>query len=316
MSGHIVLLVSLLPLFPALLPETAAAVGSCTSLAQLTTGFRVVPSPAEETSVAQHASHSGHAKASLAHWDTAPGGLGISSSSVARDWWGQDADSLPAYDLVVIVPTHGRRDLDKRQAIRDSWAQYLNKSVTPVCSICRNRSTKLLFIVGTEGGLMDMKKEAEEFKDMGVLQDFGQEEYGLDGAEKTQRSIRYAVEHFKFRLLLKVDSDSWVFIDRLFSILDRERLWGGENGTSLSIYGGQFHEPDEQGPLAAATSDAIMALNSSLPSHAAGAGYLLSPDLCEFIAGMGAPSEQARDFQAWQKGEFVGSLPSSCKLAR
>jgi hypothetical protein len=142
---------------------------------------------------------------------------------------------------------------------------------------------------------MDMKKEAEEFKDMGVLQDFGQEEYGLDGAEKTQRSIRYAVEHFKFRLLLKVDSDSWVFIDRLFSILDRERLWGGENGTSLSIYGGQFHEPDEQGPLAAATSDAIMALNSSLPSHAAGAGYLLSPDLCEFIAGMGAPSEQARD---------------------
>jgi len=232
---------------------------------------------------------------SLAHWDTA---AGISSSTVARDWWGQGADSVPAYDLLVVIPTHGKKDVVKRQAIRDSWAQYLNGSVNQGCSVCINKTSKLLFVVGTEGGLEDMNKEADEFKDMGVLKDFGQETYGLNNAEKTQRSIRYAVEHFKFRLLLKVDSDSWVFMDRLFQFLDRERLWGNENGTTLGIYGGHFYKPYEHDNWTDPTSNAFMALTGShsLPQHAAGAGYILSPDLCEFIAdNMGAPSEQVQD---------------------
>jgi len=231
---------------------------------------------------------------SLAHWDTA---AGISSSTVARDWWGQGADSVPAYDLLVVIPTHGKKDVVKRQAIRDSWAQYLNGSVNQGCSVCINKTSKLLFVVGTEGGLEDMNKEADEFKDMGVLKDFGQETYGLNNAEKTQRSIRYAVEHFKFRLLLKVDSDSWVFMDRLFSFLDQERLWGNENGTALGIYGGDFYTTGAHNISAAPTSDAIMALTGShsLPPHASGAGFILSPDLCKFIADMGAPSEKQQD---------------------
>lgn len=296
MPGNLVLLAALPALFPALLLETASASGICSSLAQRTAGVRSVPSPAEEPSGSQAAPLSRHSQASLANWDTATGGLGISSSTVAQDWWGQDSDS--PYDLLIIVPTHGQRDLVKRQAIRDSWGRYLNKSSTQGCAICQNKTAKLLFVVGTEGGLKEMNKEADEFKDMGVLEDFGQTEYGFSGAEKTQRSIRFAVEHFKFRLLLKVESDSWVFLDRLFALLERERLWGSENSTALSIYGGHFDGPGEDhSPWAAATSDAIMNLTGShsLPPHAAGAGYLLSPDLCEYIAGMGAPSEQVRD---------------------
>jgi hypothetical protein len=328
MIGHTVLLASVIPLFPAIMEEKTQEVGSSVSLAQrFAAGIRTVPSPAEEATGVQHVSPSKRAQTSLTHWDTETGGLG--SSSVARDWWGEDAVSFPSYDLLVIVPTHGKSDLVKRQAIRDSWAQYLNRSAAPNCSNCRNKTTKILFVVGTEGGLTDMKKEADEFKDVGILENFGQEQYGFKSAEKTQLSIRYAVEHFKFRLLLKVDSDSWVFMDRLLAILDREHLWGTENGTALGIYGGHFYGgqdksaastsdavSDGQDKSAASTSDAVsdgqnksaaltsdavsdavMALTGthSLPPHAAGAGYLLSPDLCEYIADMGAPSELVRD---------------------
>merc|ERR1719436_1444125 len=46
---------------------------------------------------------------------------------------------------------------------------------------------------------------------------------------------------------------------------------------------------------------------SAVVAHARGAGFVLSPDLCEFIAGMGAASEDTSGAPKW--GEDYGWAP-------
>lgn len=216
----------------------------------------------------------------------------------------EDADSLPFFDLIVIVPSHASLDAEKRTAIRDSWAQYLNESVN--CTPCQNWTVKVLHIVGQEGDAEKVEAEATEFNDMGILAEFAQLSYhGL--AEKTQRSIRYALEHFKFRLLLKVDTDSWVFMDRLLTLLEQRHLFEG-NATLPGIYAGNFKQGTNvradnwEGNLYSSITGSKV-----YPVHAKGAGYLLSPDLCEFIAGMGAATEDTSGAPKW--GEDYGWAP-------
>mmetsp|Transcript_22953 Transcript_22953/g.48789 ORF Transcript_22953/g.48789 Transcript_22953/m.48789 type:complete len:363 (-) Transcript_22953:62-1150(-) len=211
----------------------------------------------------------------------------------------EDAGTLPSTDLMIIVPSHGRLDADRRMAIRESWGQYLNASVN--CTPCQNRSAKILFVVGTEGDPKEMEAEKSRFGDMGTLVDFGQFRYDSGRAEKTQRSIRYALEHFKFRLLLKVDMDSWVFVDRLIEFLEEHHLFE-YNASMPGIYAGNF-----LGRTDSALAGDPSSRDRTDPPHADGAGYLLTPDLCEFISGMGAPSEDMSGAPKW--GDEYGWAP-------
>lgn len=201
----------------------------------------------------------------------------------------RERQSLPFYDLLIVIPCHGSRDFARRTAIRNSWAQYIN---SPSCNACQKRKVRLLFVAGQEGEQENLSHEAEEFNDLGILPDFGQFEYYTARAEKTQRSLRYAIEHFRFRLLVKADTDSWVFVDRLLEFLEQRSLFSIPSDDP-GVYGGDFgdgtnvhavEDPEAKwfdGVFRKFTGERIY------PKHAKGAGYLLSPDLVEFIASMG-----------------------------
>jgi len=190
------------------------------------------------------------------------------------------------------VPSQSTADAKKRVAIRQTWFQYLNQTVVN-CTMCQNRTVKLLFIVGSLEKNEDdteLKEEAQDFGDLGVLPDFTETQSAKNEAEMTQRSIRYALEHFKFKLLLKVDTTSWVFMDRLVYWLGVQHMFDSDAGR-LGIYAGDFSHDG----------------SATVPVHAHGGGYALSPDLCEFIAGMGAASEDVSGAPKW--GDEYGWAP-------
>lgn len=220
-------------------------------------------------------------------------------SEAAREASDVGAGSLPSFDLVVVVPSHADGEAPVRSAIRHSWAQYLNKSAVN-CSTCESHAVKILFVVGKEGNHSNIDSEVKEFNDVGVLEDFRQPEAGGD-AEMTQRAIRYSLEHFRFKLLLKADTRSWVFMDRLLDFLETEHLFE-INASMPGVYAGNFNGPKSPALLGAASLDEVFYKqtgSSVYPKHAQGAGFLLSPDLCEFISGMGAPSEDTSGAPKW-----------------
>merc|ERR1712061_814428 len=104
-------------------------------------------------------------------------------------------------------------------------------------------------------------------------------------SQKTAYSVRDAVNHFNFRFLLKTDSDSWVFIDRLLNYFDRERFWAKDR-----LYAGNFLSGKGAKPHQDTTSkwyDPIYTAVTQMPTyprHAKGAGYLLSRSIAEYIA--------------------------------
>jgi len=238
-----------------------------------------------------------------------------SPSEAAREASDVGAGSLPSHDLMIIMPSHAN-DADSRLAVRATWGQYLNKSAIN-CTQCANHNVKILFVIGSEGNKTEIDKEVKQNSDVGVLEDFRQPAYGSD-SEMTQRAIRYAVEHFKFKLLMKVDLHSWVFMDRLLDFLDDDHLFA-LNVSSPGIYAGNFNTPRHPALIDGSAADAVFYKQtgtSIYPKHAQGAGFLLTPDLCEFISGMGAPSEDTSgapkwgDEYGWAPVPRLASLPS------
>lgn len=156
---------------------------------------------------------------------------------------------------------------------------------------------KLLFVAGQEGERGEILHEAATFQDVGVLPDFGQFEYYTARAEKTQRSLRYALEHFHFRLLLKTDTDSWVFLDRMLEFLEQKSLFDLSPDVP-GIYAGDFADGSGvravEDPGAKWFDDVFPQFTgeSIYPKHAKGAGYVLSPDLVKYIASMGPGNDE------------------------
>jgi len=249
------------------------------------------------------ARHLLHILALIAGLSCAPGFLihqdhEADPAEAAKEMADVGADSLPAVDLIIVVPSHSAVDADRRQAVRDSWAQYLNKTAVN-CTPCDSHKIKIVFVVGKSNETA-VAAEMKEYGDIGLLEDFAQPEHGGE-AEMTQRTIRYAQEHFKFKLLLKVDTHSWVFMDRLLNFLESKELFN-MNASQPGVYIGNF-----AGPLDPALQDdnslddVFFQLTGSAfyPMYAKGAGFLLSPDLCEFISGMGAASEDTSGAPTW-----------------
>lgn len=237
-------------------------------------------------------------------------------SEAAKEMSDIGAGSLPSVDLMIVVPSHSTHEADTRAAIRESWGQYLNKTAVN-CTLCERHDVKLLFVVGEEGNETEIASEVDDFKDLGVLEDFSQPEHGGD-AEMTQRTIRYAVEHFKFKLLLKVNTQSWVFMDRLLKFLEEDGLFE-INASEPGYYVGNFAGP----PTPALRDDASLdetyfaSTGSKIyPMYAKGGGFLLSPDLCEYISGMGAASEDTSGAPKWGAEYGWAPVPRLMSLGR
>jgi hypothetical protein len=223
----------------------------------------------------------------------------------------------PFYDVLIVIPSHASRELDRRNAIRESWAQY---ATSPQCKPCQRWTTKVIFVVGKEGDEESMKSEASKFNDLGVLKDFGQMQYYTSRAEKTQRMMRYAMEHFHFRYLLKADTDSWVFVDNLLTFLDESHLFT-RSANLPGVYAGTIAKGSP--PISDPANKWYDGVFTNItgykvyPPHAKGAGYLLSPDLVEYIASMGAASDIKHDASLmqdegmqWAPMPQLASLPS------
>jgi hypothetical protein len=199
----------------------------------------------------------------------------------------------PFFDVVIAIPSHGSRELDRRNAIRESWAQYMT---SPHCKPCQRWTVKVIFVVGQEGDKNEMESEVGKFDDLGILTDFGQMQYYTSRAEKTQRTLRYAMEHFHFQYLLKTDTDAWVFVDKLLNFLDTSQLFA-RSADLPGVYAGDFRDGEDVVPIRdpkAKWYDSVFTAITSYkvyPPHAKGVGYLLSPDLVEYIASMGTASD-------------------------
>lgn len=232
----------------------------------------------------------------------------------ARPSPSSDGAALPYYDLVIVIPTHGKKDVERRNAIRSSWEQY---PAADRCEPCKRHTVKVLFVAGQEGDKREMEEENAKFGDLAVLPDFGQFQFYTHRAEKTQRSLRYALDHYRFKLLLKSDTDAWVFMDRLLDFLDKHKLFEHRDDAP-GIYGGNFQLGKNVHPVTnphAKWYDNVYTQDTGMyvyPTHAKGAGYLLSPDLVEYVAEMGASTDPpaAGLVQGWAHMPKLEDLPS------
>lgn len=153
-----------------------------------------------------------------------------------------------------MIPSHAK-ELQRRQAVRRTWFQYLTSAR---CVPCREFAVKAIFVIGKEGfEIPEFKSKIEEEiaqnGDVGILPNFSQKYY-KDRAMKTKLSIKYAVDNYNFTLLLKADTDSWVFMDKMLEYLQR-RVQDIKTPTEGSVvYAGNFREGRGSKPISNKTS--------------------------------------------------------------
>jgi len=189
------------------------------------------------------------------------------------------------YDLFVVVPAHAK-EKERRDAARKSWFGYAS---SPRCVQCARHPTKVMFCVGNESDVVESRAEAAAHGDMFVTEDYGQNAFWQDNSMKTLKCISYAVRHYSFRFIVKADTDSWVYMDRLLDFFDSRSLW-----SKRRLYAGDFLVGGEDKPNVAIadpedkyydpTYRGISGLNE-YPRYAHGSGYILGIDLAAYLAG-------------------------------
>lgn len=219
--------------------------------------------------------------------------------------------ALPFVDLLVIIPSTVK-ETEKRIAIRHSWGKYVD--LEGHCERCRsNRTIKILFgVARPEGEDRSIENETEIFQDLALLNLDQQADHYRKLTLKVRSCIEYAVQHFRFSLLLKVDTDSFIFMDRFLLLAEKKKLFGQEFGNPTNIYGGKFlHNHKPNASLASKWTDRTYGKLTGLeyfPAYAHGAGYILSPSLCRYIAeGL---SEHAAKSDAWAAFPELQPLPN------
>eukprot|EP00933_Yihiella_yeosuensis_P046071 TRINITY_DN4153_c0_g1_i1.p1 TRINITY_DN4153_c0_g1~~TRINITY_DN4153_c0_g1_i1.p1 ORF type:complete len:405 (+),score=88.41 TRINITY_DN4153_c0_g1_i1:50-1264(+) len=221
--------------------------------------------------------------------------LAASRAKTSRqEWWHnkKEKEKLPYFDLVIMIPCQSEKDRQKRDAIRSTWANYLDKKGNCIRGLCAsnttrsNRTVKLVFLVGEDGNKSEIAEEAKQHGDLEVLTGYSPDEYSRLAA-KTRASLRHVTNHYRFGLLLKTDTDAWVFVDRLLQVAEDKKLFRIEDDPNPGVYGGAFETkvPDSEGKYADPIYPSISDFHR-YPRFAKGPGYMLSPTLCEFIAGL------------------------------
>lgn len=194
--------------------------------------------------------------------------------------------SRPYYDLMVIVPA-GSSEISRRNAIRKYWTEYVDSNGN--CKKCNSkRTSKLLFLVGQADG-EEVKKEIAEKSDIASLAGLTKEmDFYRNLTAKVKSSIRYAVQNFRFSLLLKVDTDSFIFLDRLLDQAEKSDMFHNAADARPGIYAGKFFldaQPVEtEGKRWTDTDYRKVTGMQTFPTYACGAGYMMSHNLARFIA--------------------------------
>eukprot|EP00441_Pelagodinium_beii_P017165 CAMPEP_0197657380 /NCGR_PEP_ID=MMETSP1338-20131121/44587_1 /TAXON_ID=43686 ORGANISM="Pelagodinium beii, Strain RCC1491" /NCGR_SAMPLE_ID=MMETSP1338 /ASSEMBLY_ACC=CAM_ASM_000754 /LENGTH=343 /DNA_ID=CAMNT_0043233727 /DNA_START=426 /DNA_END=1457 /DNA_ORIENTATION=+ len=207
-------------------------------------------------------------------------------------WGGQKSSnehassSKPYYDLMVIVPA-ASSEQSRRNAIRRNWDEYVDSN--GICKKCgSNRTSKLLFLV-PQADDEEMRKEIAEKTDIAVLAGLTKEmDFYRNLTAKVKNSIRYVVRNFRFALLLKVDTDSYIFLDRLLNLAEKSDMFRSADDTRPGIYAGKFFldaQPVEvEGSRWRDTEYRRLTGMHTFPTYACGAGYMMSPSLAKYIS--------------------------------
>lgn len=195
------------------------------------------------------------------------------------------AITLPHYDLLIIIPANAARDKSRLDAVRSTWVNDID-NVTGLCERCHSsRTIKYLFMLGREATERDTTTQR---RDAVKLEGASSAYEKL--AEKVRHSIRYAVSHYSFQVLLKTDTDSWIFLDRFLKWLEDQQLFDGKHTTLAGdVRRHQFPHRlvrDERNPDLTFTA---LTTQRSYPIFTAGAGYVLTKDLCNYVSLMADP---------------------------
>lgn len=218
------------------------------------------------------------------------------------------AVDLPYWDLLIVIPTHSGERV-QRDAIRNSWGQYMDG--LGLCEVCggSKRTVKLLFLMGG-GNEEAVAKESANTSDMAVLSEMPQQSDVYSNlTAKVRLGISYAVKHFRFGLLLKTDTDSFVFVDRLLAFAEAHDLFRDGRHDRPDVYAGHFWRgalPQETPGRKFADLEYRKVTDfDHFPTYAAGAGYLLGPSLCRYIMEQQSAQSVIQWADAPQVREFV-----------
>lgn len=182
-------------------------------------------------------------------------------------------DKREHFDLLVLIPASGQRDQGRMRSIRKTWTQDIGEN--HLCHRCNsNRTVKYLFMLGDEA------TEDDPIEDVVVLPRCSSAYERL--AQKVKRSIHYAVQHYSFNLLLKADTDSWIFLDRLLQFAEDHQLFDPRR----SAQAGEVRRKGRpQG--AGRNPDGVfteLTGQETYPVYSPGCGYLLTRNLCNYIS--------------------------------
>jgi len=179
------------------------------------------------------------------------------------------------YDLLVIIPATLQRDRTKLRTIRETWAKDIDNK-THLCQRCNSeRTVKYLFMLGEEAAEENLQDD-----DVVVLPRCSSDYMQL--AQKVKKSIHYAVTHYSFNLLLKTDTDSWIFLDRLLQFAEENELFDPRR----SAQAGDVRRQAKPHIGGKNVDDAFTVLTGqeTYPVFSAGCGYLLTRNLCNYIS--------------------------------
>lgn len=193
------------------------------------------------------------------------------------------------YDLLIIMPANGARDKSRMETVRSTWTKDIDPS-TNLCTRCKSqRTVKYLFVLGDEA-----TADQKAHDDVVALSNCSSTYEKL--AEKVERGIHHAVSQYSFKVLLKTDTDSWIFLDRLLRYAEAQELFSGKR----SVHAGEVRRKGKPGAAGSMNPDAVFSQLTSqdtYPVYMPGAGYLLTRDLCEYVSLL-TKSEQAEKSMA------------------
>mmetsp|Transcript_28276 Transcript_28276/g.65613 ORF Transcript_28276/g.65613 Transcript_28276/m.65613 type:complete len:440 (-) Transcript_28276:22-1341(-) len=212
-----------------------------------------------------------------------------------RDKDDEKARKKTRIDVMIIVPSFWS-ETTRRKHVRDSWMQYFDEGSK--CTVCHKYKVVVKFMVGraiyreTAETIAKFHAEMDHFKDTVVLPDFEEQKFFKQRSQKTVACMRYAWENYDFAILLKADTDSYVFAERLLPKLESLGALP-DAGRQKRFYMGNFHEganakvvTTKDNPKNKWADDTFTDFTGLkyYPTHAKGAGYLLSSKLIAYLA--------------------------------
>eukprot|EP00455_Lapot_gusevi_P038983 TRINITY_DN4367_c0_g2_i1.p1 TRINITY_DN4367_c0_g2~~TRINITY_DN4367_c0_g2_i1.p1 ORF type:complete len:336 (-),score=39.14 TRINITY_DN4367_c0_g2_i1:29-964(-) len=168
------------------------------------------------------------------------------------------------YQLIVGVPS-AATSFEKRDAVRRTWASLAQKSA-------------VFFIIGYTTELdetLQAKLASEEKTHRDIVRVNCSDSYDAL-TEKNLQFFKYALDHFKFRYMMKADDDSFVRLDaiekQLVTMPRRRLYWGYFHPASDTVV---HKDPQHK------NHDSYS--GRYFPPYASGSGYVLSKDVVRYL---------------------------------